>query len=203
MLGTLGTIQIEVPIADVSLDPGVAPLSNRLFSVTASTMTLSAPPESVPPNPGNFKIFSGPIGGVLFDLIDVVRAYDFVPGAGQGGGGGCREADGDGHIQGEHSGTAHFHFDADACKDGDVDEVDATDPGSNMDFHSTQLLSVAFDDVANSITIVGVGLDNGLPVTFTAVGVDNGLTALDTFSLTLSDGYTNAGALLDGTIKLH
>jgi hypothetical protein len=40
-------------------------------------------------------------------------------------------------------------------------------------------------------------------VTFTAVGVDNGLTALDTFSLTLSDGYTNAGALLDGTIKLH
>jgi hypothetical protein len=203
MLGTLGTIQIEVPIADVSLDPGVAPLSNRLFSVTASTMTLNFPPESLPPNPGNFKIFSGPIGGVLFDLIDVVRAYDFVPGAGQGGGGGCREADGDGHIQGERSGTAHFHFDADACQDGDVDEVDATDPGSNMDFHSTQLLSVAFDDVAHAITIVGVGIDNGLPVTFTAVGVDNGLTALDTFSLTLSDGYTNAGALLDGTIKLH
>jgi hypothetical protein len=72
-----------------------------------------------------------------------------------------------------------------------------------MDFHSTQLLSVAFDDVAHSITIVGVGLDNGLPVAFTAVGVDNGVTALDTFSLTLSDGYTNAGALLDGTIKLH
>jgi hypothetical protein len=202
-LGSLGTIQIEVPIADVSLDPGVAPISNRLFSVTASTMTLNAPPESVPPNPAGIGVFSGPIGGVLFDLIDVVRAYDFVPGAGQGGGGGCREADGDGHIQGEHSGTAHFHFDADACKDGDVDEVDAKDPGSNMDFHSTQLLSVAFDDVAHSITIVGVGVDNGLPVAFTAVGVDNGVTALDTFSLTLSDGYTNAGALLDGTIMLR
>src|SRR5207249_3826719 len=109
--GPFGTITIDVPIADVSLDAGDAPLSNRLFTVS--------------------------IGGVLFDLIDVVRAYDFVPGAGGGGGGGggCHEADGDGHIQGEHSGEARFHFDADACEDGDAEGVDASDPGSNMDFH--------------------------------------------------------------------
>src|SRR5205823_5821059 len=201
--GPFGTITIDVPIADVSLDTGVAPLSNRLFSVTASTMTMNAPPESVPPNPGDFQVFSGPIGGVLFDLIDVVRAYDFVPGAGQGGGGACHEADGDGHIAGERSGTAHFHFDADACEgDGDVEGVDAKDPGSNMDFHSTQFLSVAFDDVVHTMTIVGIGVNNGVPVTFTAVAVDNGATALDTFSLTLSDGYTNAGNLLDGAITL-
>ncbi|PYX87009.1 MAG: hypothetical protein DMG68_13265, partial [Acidobacteria bacterium] len=80
VLGQSGAITIDVPIADVSLDPGVAPLANRLFSVTASTMTLTAPPESVPPNPGNFQGFSGPVGGVLFDLIDVVRAYDVVLG---------------------------------------------------------------------------------------------------------------------------
>ncbi len=79
VLGPLGRITIDVPIADVSLDPGVAPLTNRLFSITASTMTLNAPPESVSPNPGGFSGFSGPIGGVLFDLIDVVRGYDFVP----------------------------------------------------------------------------------------------------------------------------
>src|SRR5207302_10918248 len=104
--GPFGTITIDVPISDVSLDTGVVPLSNRLFSVTASTMTLNAPPESVPPKPGGISLFTGPIGGVLFDLIDVVRAYDFLPGAGGGGGGGggCHEADGDGHIQGEHSG---------------------------------------------------------------------------------------------------
>ena len=72
-----------------------------------------------------------------------------------------------------------------------------------MDFHSTQILSVAFDDVARTITIVGVGLDNGLPVTFTAVGVDSGQTVLDVFSLTLSDGYTNSGNLLDGGIVLY
>jgi hypothetical protein len=185
----------------------VAPLSNRLFSVTASTMTLNAPPESVPPNPGGFKAFTGPIGGVLFDLIDVVRAYDFVPGAGGGGGGGgggCHKADGDGHIQGQQSGAARFHFDADAhCEgDGDAEGVDASDPGSNMDFHSTQFASVAFDDVAHTMTIVGMGLNNGVPVTFTAIAVDNGQTSLDAFSLTLSDGYTNTGNLLDGTITL-
>ena len=52
------------------------------------------------------------------------------------------------------------------------------------------------------MTIVGTGLDNGLPVTFTALAVDNGLTSLNTFSLTLSDGYTNTGTLLDGSITL-
>ena len=80
--GLSGRITIDVPISDVSLDTGVTPLSGRLYSATASTMTLTAPPESVPPNPGNFKIFSAPIGGVLFDLIDVVRAYDVVFGGG-------------------------------------------------------------------------------------------------------------------------
>ena len=167
-------------------------------------MTLTVPPESVPPNPGKFRIFTGPIGGVLFDLIDVVRAYDFVPGAGGGGGGGggCHEADGDGHIAGEHTGQMRFHFDADACEDGGVEGVDASDPGSNMDFHSTQFLSVGFDDVARTMTIVGTGLDNGLPVTFTAVAFDGGQPLLSTFSLTLSDGYTNAGNLLDAIITL-
>jgi len=40
-------------------------------------------------------------------------------------------------------------------------------------------------------------------VTFTAVGLDTGQPALDTFSLTLSDGYSNAGNLLNGSITLQ
>src|SRR5437870_6380326 len=51
VLGSFGTITIDVLIADVSLDTGVAPLSNRLVNLTASTMTLKAPPERVPQNP--------------------------------------------------------------------------------------------------------------------------------------------------------
>jgi hypothetical protein len=95
------------------------------------------------------------------------------------------------------------HIDEDPCEDGDAEEVGAKDPSGNTDFHSTQILSVAFDDIAHAMTIVGVGLNNGVPVTFTAVAVDNGQTALDMFSLTLSNGYTNSGNLLDGSITLQ
>jgi hypothetical protein len=203
-LGPFGRITIDVPISDVSLEGSVAPFSpNRLYSVTASTMTLGTSPEFPPPNPGNFRLFTGPIGGNLFDLIDVVRAYDFVPGAGGGGGGGCHEGDGDGHIKGEFSGTASFHVDADRCEDGDTEEVQVRDDSAGVDFHSTQILSVAFDDVAHTMTIVGQGFDHGLPVTFTAVEVEGLAPALSTVGFELSDGYSNAGTLIDGSVTLH
>jgi hypothetical protein len=50
---------------------------------------------------------------------------------------------------------------------------------------------------------IGTGLDNGKPVTFIAVAVDNGTTLLDTFSLTLSDGYSASGNLVDGYVNLQ
>jgi hypothetical protein len=46
-------------------------------------------------------------------------------------------------------------------------------------------------------------VDNGTPVTFTMVAADNGATTRDTFSLVHSDGYSNKGTLLDGTILSH
>jgi len=205
-LGPFGRITIDVPISDVSLDSSVAPLSNRLYSVTASTMTLNAPPESVPPDPGGFQLFTGPIGGVPFDLIDVVRAYDAVPGAeggGGGGGGGCHEGDGDGHIHGEFSGLASFHVDGDHCEDNDNDEVEVKDDSAGVDFHSNQILSVAFDDVAQTMTIVGEGVDHGLPVTFTAVEIDGLAPAQRAFEIDLSDGYSNLSELVDGSITLQ
>ncbi len=67
--GTNGTITIDVPLSQVSLDLGVAPFSTKLYSVTASTMTL--------PQPANTIFFAGSgILGVPFNLIDVVRGYD-------------------------------------------------------------------------------------------------------------------------------
>jgi hypothetical protein len=68
--GSNGTVTIEVPVSSVSLEPAVPPFNpNRLFSVTASTMTLNAPSDSVPAL------------GVPPDVIDVVRSYDadFTP----------------------------------------------------------------------------------------------------------------------------
>jgi hypothetical protein len=67
--GPLGKITIDVPIADVSI---AAPLSNRLYSVTASTMTLSGSADCCP------DAFGIGIGGIPFNLIDVARGYDAV-----------------------------------------------------------------------------------------------------------------------------
>jgi hypothetical protein len=69
--GPNGTITIDVPLGDVSLDAGVAAFSSKLYSVTASTMTMSAQASSVPS--------LGGVGGLPFNLIDVVRSYDAAP----------------------------------------------------------------------------------------------------------------------------
>ncbi len=69
--GANGTITIDVPLTAVSLDTGVAPFSSKLYSVTASTMTLPAVANSVPS--------LGGVGGVPFNLIDVAPAYDATP----------------------------------------------------------------------------------------------------------------------------
>jgi len=210
VLGPFGTITIDVPIADVSLPTGVAPLStNRLFSVTASTMTILAgnaetkqPDKGVHTLVGGVDVFNSPIGGQLFDLIDVVRAYDFVPGAG-GGGGGCHEADGDGDVPGNKGGSAHFHFHEDNCNL-QPDSEDFSDPSSGTDFHSTQVTSVAYDNVAHTVTIAGLGTNNGLPVAFTIVAVDSSLLPPGLFNITLSNGYINSSDnLLDGSITLR
>jgi hypothetical protein len=93
--------------------------------------------------------------------------------------------------------------DEDNDRDHESEHVDYTDASTGTTFHSTQLQSAVFDDVAHSLTVRGTGTDNGTPVTFTMVAVDNGATTRDTFSLVLSDGYNNKGTLLDGAIPLH
>jgi hypothetical protein len=68
--GANGTITIDVPLSQVSLDSGVAPFNaSRLYSVTASTMTLPQPANSD-------TLAGGGEGGIQFNLIDVARAYD-------------------------------------------------------------------------------------------------------------------------------
>ncbi|HJW37149.1 MAG TPA: hypothetical protein VJ420_00850, partial [Candidatus Udaeobacter sp.] len=66
--GHNGTITIDVPLSNVN-EPGA--IDNRLHEVTASTMTLQQPANTVPP--------VGGIGGSLFNLIDVAQGYTFDP----------------------------------------------------------------------------------------------------------------------------
>jgi hypothetical protein len=66
--GRNGTITIDVPLSNVN-EPGA--IDNRLHEITASTMTLQQPANTVPPVAG--------IGGSLFNLIDVAQGYTFDP----------------------------------------------------------------------------------------------------------------------------
>jgi hypothetical protein len=134
--------------------------------------------------------------------IDGVCCYNFQASVQNGGVPVCHEADGNGDIHSANSGKASFSMDEDHCEDLDNEDLHAQDSSANMNFQSTQILSVVFNDALHSVVIAGNGTDNGNPVTFTATAV-NGSAGVGTFSLTLSDGYTNSGSLLDGTIQLQ
>jgi hypothetical protein len=62
---------------------------------------------------------------------------------------------------------------------------------------------MTFDAVANTVTILGSGIDNGNAVTFTMVGVGSSVGLPASFSLALSDGYVAGGPLVTGSIQLQ
>jgi hypothetical protein len=119
-----------------------------------------------------------------------------------GGGGGCHEVHGGGDIKGKSGGTAHFQSD-ESCPPGSQDGEREQDPGANEDFHSTSVQSTQFDAGAGTMTIIGVGTSNGLPVTFTIVEQAATAATPALYTIQLSDGYFNAGPLLSGTISLR
>jgi hypothetical protein len=116
--------------------------------------------------------------------------------------GSCHQADGEGDEPGKNGGSAHFRIHEDDCNP-QKDSEDFSDPGSGTDFHSTQVNSVAYDDVAHTVTIAGLGTNNGSPVAFTIVAADSSLVPPGLFSITLSNGYSNSGRLLGGSIRLY
>jgi len=48
--------------------------------------------------------------------------------------------------------------------------------------------------------MIGIGLDNGIPVGFTLVAIDYGGAAADAYNLTLTDGRTVIGTLVSGSV---
>jgi hypothetical protein len=120
------------------------------------------------------------------------------------GGGACHEADGNGQVQRTDTSGVHratFSFDKDKCEDGAAESVNAQDADAHTNFQSTQLNTVAFNDVLHTMTVTGTGTNSGHAVSFTMVASD-GIAGLGSFSLVLSDGYSIAGTLLSGLIEL-
>jgi prepilin-type processing-associated H-X9-DG protein len=114
---------------------------------------------------------------------------------------GCREDDGEGEIEGKRGGKASLRFHKDVCNE-QADTERFSDPGEGVDFQGDHVISVTHNDAAHTVTIVGLGTNNRLPVAFTILAMDSTLTPPGMFSITLSDGYINSGNLLTGSIRL-
>jgi hypothetical protein len=128
------------------------------------------------------------------------------PAAGIATGGKCagtsHEAGGKGHTPGKNGGSAQFAFNEDDSNP-QSDSANYGDSGAGINFQAAQFTSATFDEVAHSVTLTGSGTDNGVAVTFTIVAVDSSLASPGLFSITLSDGYSNSGSLLDGSISVY
>ena len=112
------------------------------------------------------------------------------------------EAGGSGHENGKHGGQGQFSFNYDDS-DQTTGSESYTDSNSGVNFQSTQVTAATFDQVAHTATLTGNGTDNGNPVTFTIVAADSSLAAPGLFTITLSDGYSNTGSLLDGSVTVY
>jgi len=112
------------------------------------------------------------------------------------------QARGKGDQAGKHGGTANFAFNFDDSNP-QSNNASFSDPGSGINFQAAQVTSATFDEVAQSVTLTGLGTDNGVAVAFTIVAVDSSLVPPGLFSITLSDGYSNGGNLLDGSITVY
>ena len=147
--------------------------------------------------------YTGNLDAFKFGTAAGKITFDFEPY-------GCSSAHGDGEMNGKHGGDAHVHFNKNGCagKDDGVDEPDNvqhSDPGSGTDFKSTAITSAAFavDEGRQTVTMVGTGVNNGLPVGFTMIAVDNGDLAPGVFTLVLTDGYSITGSLTNGAIVIQ
>ncbi len=112
-----------------------------------------------------------------------------------------RKITGGGSIDGANVGDGKFNVNVFDTLKG---KVNYKDPGAGVDFRSTKIESVSFDDATNRGIVTGMGVDNGLAVDFTATFVDNGEPGRDDlFSIELNSGYSNSGQLTKGNIQFH
>jgi hypothetical protein len=116
----------------------------------------------------------------------------------------CERGDGDGDFEDNNGHRHHESFHHASCE-ADGGHVEDDDRDSGKHFQSTSVSSGTFtsDTHSQTLTMIGTGIHDGLPVGFTMVAVDNRGLAPGVFTLILSDGYKITGSLLTGTIVIH
>jgi hypothetical protein len=185
---------------DDDLGLGIAIDPARKVYLTGATNSRDFPTTS-----GAFDTsYNG--AGPPFGYGDAFVAKLEVPAGAEG----CHKGHGDGDSEEHSSGkNEHHHFhkkaDCDDPEDNENDNVESDDNGSGQHFQSSSFTSSTYtiNDTSQAITIVGTGLHNGLPVTFTMLAVNYGDVAPGVFNLTLNDGYTFIGTIVDGTIDIQ
>jgi hypothetical protein len=187
------SVTISVPVGDIGMTPTTAATS--LLEEVGGYALAATIQEGAETN-ATAQSDTVPLE------IDGVCCYNFKASVQNGPPPACHEADGNGDIHSARNGKASFSMDEDRCEDQDNEDLHAQDTDATMNFQSTAIQSAVFNDATNSVTLVGAGTNNGNPVTFTAVAI-HGLAGVGAFTLTLSDGYTNSGTLLAGSIELH
>ena|SRR5438309_2410441 len=85
--------------------------------------------------------------------------------------GASHEAGGSGHVNGKHGGQGQFSFNYDDSNQ-PTGSASFSDPGSGVNFQSTQVTAATFDDTTHTVTLSGSGTDNGSPVAFTIVAAE-------------------------------
>jgi hypothetical protein len=116
----------------------------------------------------------------------------------------CRNGDGEGDFNDQDGHGHHAHFHHGECEDGRGD-VEEDNQNTGKHFESTSVDSATFRSDANSqtLTMIGSGLHDGLPVGFTMIALDNGDLAPGIFTLLLTDGYGFTGNLISGAIVIQ
>ena len=116
----------------------------------------------------------------------------------------CRRGDGDGDFADNDGHKHHGKFDHDSCENGGG-QIEDDDLDSGKHFQSTSTNSATFTSNENSqtLTMVGTGLDDGVPVGFAMVAVDYGGVIPATYTLTLSNGRTFTGGLVNGSVLIQ
>ena len=116
----------------------------------------------------------------------------------------CKKGDGDGDFEDKDKHKHHGRFHHDECENGHPGDVEDDDNDSGKHFESTSTNSATFTSSANSqtLTMIGTGLDDGIPVGFMLVAVDYGGVTPAIYTLTLTNGRTFTGTLVTGSLAI-
>jgi Right handed beta helix region len=116
----------------------------------------------------------------------------------------CKTGDGDGDFQDDKGHKHHGRFHEGSCEN-EGGHVEDDDRDSGKHFESTSTDSATFTSTENSrtLTMIGNGLDDGVPVGFSMIAVDYGGVIPVVYTLTLTSGRTFTGKLVTGSLLIQ